>query len=308
MENDNQNPVSNQPQLQNYPPDPVVALPPENNIPTPNQNVVPNPIPLVLEVPQSSQNGGLKDSSLLVRLSLIFGSAALIMLLVIKIVGGQFYAQKYENIFLGLLAVSIILILVFLWCAAKEKATKILLAVLLVLFAGTYVCLYLERRYTLPIQKNEYYLAEQAKQLLGYTFDFLEEESTDTNKIQERDTKRQTDIGAMHSQLEVYFARNGEGYPILEDLSNPGWRSENMNLSDLDEEMTCDPNSSASWRCQYASEPSADIYAYQTWEEDGVTPCTGEAEHGEVCPKYTLTATLESTINGSSTYVKTSLN
>jgi prepilin-type N-terminal cleavage/methylation domain-containing protein len=119
-----------------------------------------------------------------------------------------------------------------------------------------------------------------------------------------RDTKRQTDIRALHSQLEAFYAQNGSGYPVLTDFNTASWRTTNM--KGLDAASLCDPDASSTENCALVSAPAADSYAYQVFQADGSTACT--AGTGETCPKYTLTATLEGTIDGSSTYVKSSLN
>lgn len=119
-----------------------------------------------------------------------------------------------------------------------------------------------------------------------------------------RDTKRQTDIRALHSQLEAFFAQNGGGYPPLVDVNSASWRSTNM--KGLDASALCDPSAASQTNCTLVAAPAANSYAYQVWQSDGSTACT--ATTGQTCPKYTLTATLEGTINGAGTYVKNSLN
>lgn len=47
-----------------------------------------------------------------------------------------------------------------------------------------------------------------------------------------RDTKRETDIKALASQLEVYYANNGS-YPALTDLQTNTWVSANLKGLDL---------------------------------------------------------------------------
>ena len=118
-----------------------------------------------------------------------------------------------------------------------------------------------------------------------------------------RDTKRQTDIGSLYSMLEAYYAQNG-GYPAFVDFNSAGWRTTNM--KGLDPAATCDPSNSTTSNCALVTSPQAGAYAYQAWQSDGTTACT--ATTGQTCPKYTLTATLEGTINGSGTYVKNSLD
>ncbi|MEI6237140.1 MAG: type II secretion system protein [Candidatus Saccharibacteria bacterium] len=121
-----------------------------------------------------------------------------------------------------------------------------------------------------------------------------------------RDTKRQTDIKALHSQLEAFFAQNGGGYPVMADVNTASWRNTQPNMKGLDEAALCDPSNATQTNCQLVATPAAQSYAYQVWDVDGTTACTSTT--GQTCPKYTLTATLEGTINGSGTYVKKSLN
>jgi len=118
-----------------------------------------------------------------------------------------------------------------------------------------------------------------------------------------RDTKRQTDINAQYSMLEAYYAQNG-GYPVLVDFNSATWRATNM--KGLDPSAFCDPSAATQTGCTDVTSPASKSYAYQVWQADGATACT--ATTGQTCPKYTLTATLEGTINGSGTYVKNSLN
>lgn len=119
-----------------------------------------------------------------------------------------------------------------------------------------------------------------------------------------RDTKRQTDIKALHSQLEAYYAQNGSGYPTLADFNTASWRA--INMKGLDDITLCDPSALAQTHCVLIYAPQSKAYSYQVWEDDGVSTC--KAKNGQTCPRYTLTATLESKINGSNVYVKKSLN
>jgi prepilin-type N-terminal cleavage/methylation domain-containing protein len=122
-----------------------------------------------------------------------------------------------------------------------------------------------------------------------------------------RDTKRQTDIKALHSQLEAFFAQNGGGYPVLADVNDAAWRATNM--KGLDANALCGPSNSDQTNCTLAAAPAsgaAEKYGYATLEADGTTACSTGT--GTTCPKYTLTANLEGQINGSGTYSKSSLN
>lgn len=121
---------------------------------------------------------------------------------------------------------------------------------------------------------------------------------TTFNGIQQkgRDTERQTDIKALHGQLEAYFAQTGH-YPTLDDLNDGTWRGENM--KGLDAGALEDPNGASQ---TLAAAAAAKTYSY------AVTPADCDNQDGDDCTGYTLTATLEGTIDGASTYVKTGLN
>jgi prepilin-type N-terminal cleavage/methylation domain-containing protein len=125
---------------------------------------------------------------------------------------------------------------------------------------------------------------------------------TTFNGIQQkgRDTERETDIKAIHGQLEAYYAQNGT-YPLLSDVNNVAWRQTNM--KGLDNEALRDPKGATGVFTLVAA-PAAAAYSLQVFDADGATNCTVAAN----CAKYTLTATLEGTINNSGTYVKSSLN
>ncbi|HET6924227.1 MAG TPA: hypothetical protein VFH39_00150, partial [Candidatus Saccharimonadales bacterium] len=108
------------------------------------------------------------------------------------------------------------------------------------------------------------------------------------------DAERQTDIRALETQLEAFYAQNGY-YPDLNDLNNPQWVS--TNLTGIDKEVLKDPQGSG---YTLAAKPAAHVYAYQPTSTAGGV-CS---EAKQDCQKYTLTATLS---NGSS-YTKASLN
>lgn len=108
-----------------------------------------------------------------------------------------------------------------------------------------------------------------------------------STQMKARDTERQTDIKALHGQLEAFYAQNGY-YPGLADVNSSTWRA--ANLRGLDSEALQDPTGSSA---VLASAPATNVYSYQ------VSGCTGTK-----CTAYTLTATLEE----GGTYVKQSLN
>lgn len=109
-----------------------------------------------------------------------------------------------------------------------------------------------------------------------------------------RNTERETDIKALHGQLEAYYAQNGS-YPFRDDVNNATWRSTNM--KGLDPEALKDPKGSAQ---TLAAAPSATAYGYDPAQTDN-SACTTAAGN---CTKYTLTANLE----GGTTFSKSSLN
>jgi general secretion pathway protein G len=125
---------------------------------------------------------------------------------------------------------------------------------------------------------------------------------TTFNGIQQkgRDTERQTDIKALHGQLEAYYAQNGN-YPTLTNLND---RADTgfvrTNLKGLDEGAFVDPNNKSTDKDLKAT-ATANFYTY-------VATPTGCDNTATQCSGYTLTADLEGTIDGSGTYSKQSLN
>ncbi len=112
-----------------------------------------------------------------------------------------------------------------------------------------------------------------------------------------RNTERQTDIKAIHGQVEAYYAQNGK-YPTLANLNDGTWRGTNM--KGLDSEALKDPKGSASTLVAAAA---ANSYAYAVFASDGTTACDNAAAATD-CAVYTLTATYE----GGGTFAKTNLN
>lgn len=118
-----------------------------------------------------------------------------------------------------------------------------------------------------------------------------------------RDTKRQTDIQSLQTQLEAFFSQQGY-YPSLADMNNADWRATNM--KSLDSGNLVDPSSncnSSTAACLVAS-PQPKAYAYAVANSQG-----GSCESNDTtCAQYTLTATYESSRNGAKTYTKTNLD
>lgn len=109
-----------------------------------------------------------------------------------------------------------------------------------------------------------------------------------------RNTERETDIKAIHGQLEAYYSQNNS-YPALADMNDGTWRSNNVR--GLDAEALKDPRGTAQ---TLTAAPSDSSYGY-TVTNDANGACTTTAND---CTRYTLTANLE----GGGTFEKTNLN
>ena len=96
-----------------------------------------------------------------------------------------------------------------------------------------------------------------------------------------RDTQRKTDINAVQSHVEAYYAQTGN-YPTLGNLNDSTWRSTNM--KGLDPESLKDPKDTDA---NIAAATDATNYGYT------VTP-NGCDNTTTMCDAYVLTATLES--------------
>ncbi len=117
-----------------------------------------------------------------------------------------------------------------------------------------------------------------------------------------RNTERQTDVKALHGQIEAYYAQNGR-YPSLANMNSNSWRGTNM--KGLDCEAMKDPKGTGSGTCttdaapyQLSDTAGAGAYSYV------VTPSGCDNGSGGDCTAYTLTATYE----GGGTFSKTNLN
>lgn len=109
-----------------------------------------------------------------------------------------------------------------------------------------------------------------------------------------RNTERQTDIKAIHGQVEAYYAQNGR-YPTLANLNDATFRDANMR--GLDAEALRDPKGTAA---TLAATPAANVYSYAVTAVGG-----GACDNATTdCAEYTLTATNE----GGGTYTKENLN
>lgn len=116
-----------------------------------------------------------------------------------------------------------------------------------------------------------------------------------------RNSKRQTDIQSIQTQLEAFFSQNGY-YPSLGNMNDGSWLGSNM--KSLDQNALIDPSNPTQSKTLVSS-PAAKSYSYAVTQSDGTTSCESD---DTTCAKYTLTATYEGTVNGASTYVKTNLD
>jgi len=115
-----------------------------------------------------------------------------------------------------------------------------------------------------------------------------------------RNSKRQTDVQSIQTQLEAFFSQNGY-YPSLTDLNSSTWLGTNM--KSLDQNALIDPSNPTNSKT-LASSPAAKQYSYAVTDSSG-NSCEAD---DTTCAKYTLTATYEGTVNGSSTYTKSNLD
>lgn len=115
-----------------------------------------------------------------------------------------------------------------------------------------------------------------------------------------RNSKRQTDIASLQTQLEAFFSQNGY-YPSLTDMNGAAWLTANM--KSLDQVALTDPSNPTNSKTLLAA-PAAKSYAYAVSDNAGAS-CEATDTN---CAKYTLTATYEGSVNGATTYVKTNLD
>jgi prepilin-type N-terminal cleavage/methylation domain-containing protein len=124
-----------------------------------------------------------------------------------------------------------------------------------------------------------------------------------------RNSKRQTDIQSVQTQLEAFFSQNGY-YPSLKDMNegtdvntdaNSTWVATNM--KSLDQTALADPSNPKSSK-QLKGAPEAKWYSYAVTDSSG-QPCETTDTN---CAKYTLTATYEGSVNGQNTYTKSNLD
>jgi type IV pilus assembly protein PilA len=117
-----------------------------------------------------------------------------------------------------------------------------------------------------------------------------------------RNSKRQTDVQSIQTQLEAYFSQNGY-YPSLTDMNSSSWLTTNM--KSLDQNALTDPSNPSNPPSKtLLASPAAKSYAYAVTNSSG-TSCESD---DTTCAKYTLTANYEGTVNGATTYTKSNLD
>lgn len=110
-----------------------------------------------------------------------------------------------------------------------------------------------------------------------------------------RDSQRQTDINALDSHVEAFFAQNG-AYPTVAQLNNAAWRQKYM--KGLDPGALTAPNSAVAIDATASSKTK---YQYAPTDDSG-NACTGgdttvsndDPQVDQTCSKFTLSTVLES--------------
>jgi peptidyl-prolyl cis-trans isomerase B (cyclophilin B) len=117
-----------------------------------------------------------------------------------------------------------------------------------------------------------------------------------------RDTQRKTDIIALQSHVETYYAENGH-YPTYAQLNDSSWRDTNM--KGLDPEALTDPDGNSIGSIAATAGPKT--YGYVPTHDDGSLCAATGIANDDNCTKYTLIAVLESPqTDGSLIYTKSS--
>jgi prepilin-type N-terminal cleavage/methylation domain-containing protein len=118
-----------------------------------------------------------------------------------------------------------------------------------------------------------------------------------------RNLTRQTNLEAIHQQLEEYFnnPKNGH-YPSRSDMDNSSWLAKNM--PKLNPDLLVDPSSPTHSEKLVAS-PTFGAYAYEPTQINGTSSCES---NDATCAEYTLIATYEGSVNGEKELVIHSIN
>jgi len=119
-----------------------------------------------------------------------------------------------------------------------------------------------------------------------------------------RDSQRQTDINALDSHVEAFYAQNG-AYPTTAQLNSTTWRAKYM--KGLDPQTIVSPKGDS---VGTNNAPTNDAYWYIPTQDDGTTACSGgdttttgtSPNVDTACTKFTMGAKLE----GGTNYTKQS--
>lgn len=124
-----------------------------------------------------------------------------------------------------------------------------------------------------------------------------------------RNSKRQSDLASVQTQLEAYYQNNGY-YPSLGDLNtgtsatsnaNSSWAATNM--KSLDQNALVDPSNPDQSR-NLKGTPTAKFYSYEVKDSSG-NSCESD---DTTCAQYTLTAKFEGQVNGQTQVQKSNLD
>ena len=116
-----------------------------------------------------------------------------------------------------------------------------------------------------------------------------------------RNSKRQTDLKSLQTQIEAFFSQNGY-YPSNTDLNSASWRTTNM--KSLDANALVDPSSTSS-TCSGSTQTTcladnntgqAKQYSYYPQDSSGSSSNCETTD--TTCSQYTLIANYEGTVNG----------
>lgn len=118
--------------------------------------------------------------------------------------------------------------------------------------------------------------------------------------VSARNSKRVSDIKSLQTHLEAFFSQNGY-YPSLTDMNSTTWR--NSNMKSLDTTALTEPSNSST-SSLLVTAPSTKAYAYAVADSKGAS-CESNDKN---CAKYTLTATYEGSVNGSTTFAVNNLD
>ncbi|HSX47294.1 MAG TPA: prepilin-type N-terminal cleavage/methylation domain-containing protein [Patescibacteria group bacterium] len=117
-----------------------------------------------------------------------------------------------------------------------------------------------------------------------------------------RDSKRQTDLKSLQTQIEAFFSQNGY-YPSNADLNLPSWRTSNM--KSLDAQALVDPSSTSNTcsagtqtSCLADNNATSFIKQYRYFPQDVNNSSANCEATDTTCSQYVLTAGFENSVGG----------